>query len=187
MTGTHQLLLLLLSLYTLPTEPFAITEPLHSPSQTVASSLQSTAYGYHGYQQPIDIDESSPRDITTFQDTWAPNYGIQSVDSFTLSQSQPEYGAASDVYAATAGDLPAGTTVLYVPEELILTSNKAMAELRTQDMNQAEKVLGSINAEGELRQYYLMIKVRHGYDVTKLTKTHHVVICKYYIGAIAKH
>ena len=64
------------------------------------------------------------------------------------------------MYAVTTDDVPAGTTVLYVPEELILSSNKAMAELRNADMNQAEKVLSSINAEGELRQYYLMIKVR---------------------------
>ena len=161
---THQLLLLLLLLQTLPTEPFfALTTLQHSSSSSLpSSSLQSTAYGYHGYQQPIDIDESSPRDIVTFQNTWAPAYGIQTSPSFALSSSQSssEYGPAADVYAVTTDDVPAGTTVLYVPEELILSSNKAMAELRNADMNQAEKVLSSINAEGELRQYYLMIKVR---------------------------
>lgn len=169
---THQLLLLLLSLHTLPTEPFfALTTLQHSSSSSSlpSSSLQSTAYGYHGYQQPIDIDESSPRDIVTFQNTWAPAYGIQTSPSFALSsssQSSSEYGpSAADVYAVTTDDVPAGTTVLYVPEELILSSNKAMAELRTADMNQAEKVLCSINAEGELRQYYLMIKVREMYKI----------------------
>ena len=49
--------------------------------------------------------------------------------------------------------------MLYVPEELILTSTKAMEELRGPEMQAAEKVLRSINAEDELRQYYLMIKV----------------------------
>eukprot|EP00956_Cyclotella_meneghiniana_P004019 scaffold4876_cov64-Cyclotella_meneghiniana.AAC.4 len=160
---THQLLLLLLSLHTLPTEPFFITTLQHSSSSSSLPSLplQSTAYGYHGYQQPIDIDESTPRDIATFQNTWAPAYGIQTSPSFALSSSQSssEYGPVADVYAVTTDDVPAGTTVLYVPEELILSSNKAMAELRNADMNQAEKVLSSINAEGELRQYYLMIKI----------------------------
>lgn len=63
------------------------------------------------------------------------------------------------MYAATDSDLATGTTVLYVPEELILTSSKAMEELRGPEMMPAEKVLSSINADGELRQYYLMIKV----------------------------
>ena len=66
------------------------------------------------------------------------------------------------MYAATVEDLPAGSTVLIVPEELILSGDKAMEELRGPEMSPAEKVLSSINADGELRQYYLMIKVRDG-------------------------
>jgi len=55
--------------------------------------------------------------------------------------------------------MAAGTPVLYVPENLILSSSKAMAELQTVDMQPAEKILYSVNADTELRQYYLMIKL----------------------------
>lgn len=65
----------------------------------------------------------------------------------------------SDIYACTNADMAAGTPVLYVPESLILSSSKAMAELQTVDMQPAEKILYSVNADTELRQYYLMIKL----------------------------
>jgi len=139
-----------------PAWPFPLpATPLRRAHPWVAS----TAHGYD-YERPIDILEDAPRDIPTFQ-TWAQSYGIQQCDSFTLAYSQPDVGQP-DVYAATVEDLPAGSTVLIVPEELILSGDKAMEELRGPEMSPAEKVLSSINADGELRQYYLMIKVRDG-------------------------
>ena len=42
---------------------------------------------------------------------------------------------------------------------MILSSNKAAAELRNDDMEDAEKLLTSLNAGDEIRQFYLMIKV----------------------------
>jgi hypothetical protein len=118
--------------------------------------LQSTASNY-GYETPINIEENAPRDIASMEQ-WAYNYGIQRCDGFELVSSQVEYGQP-DVYAATSVDLPAGSAVLYVPEELILSSDKAIAELRSNAMQPAEKILKSINADSELRHYYLMIKV----------------------------
>jgi len=77
-----------------------------------------------------------------------------------LSGLQFQYNIdGSDIYACTNTDMAAGTPVLYVPENLILTSSKAMAELQTVDMQPAEKILYSVNADTELRQYYLMIKL----------------------------
>lgn len=114
--------------------------------------LQSTSA--LGYDRAIDIEETAPRDMPSFEE-WAYNYGIQKGEGFELASD--EYG--TDIYAMTTQDQPAGTCVLYVPEMCILTSSKAMAELRTNDMDQAEKILYSVNAESELRQYYLMIKI----------------------------
>ena len=150
---TYCWLLLSISSLITPATPFTI------PYNTVRipTTLPSTAYGPE-YIQPINIEEDAPRDLDTLQN-WAYNYGVQTCDSFLLSSNVPEYGHP-DVFASTSGDLPAGTSVLYVPEELILTSSKAMAELRGPEMAQAEKVLSSINADSQLRQYYLMIKVR---------------------------
>jgi hypothetical protein len=154
MAAARQIVILLLSASIAPSAPFTL--PYKSTISSPPKNLKSTAYG-HEYVQPINIEEDAPRDIDSFQ-TWAYNYGIQQYESFVLTSNQPEYGQA-DVFASTSADIPAGTSVLYVPEELILTSSKAMAELRGPEMNAAEKVLSSINADEELRQYYLMIKV----------------------------
>jgi hypothetical protein len=151
-TSTHQLLLLLLLTCVTPSTSFTLF--IHKPPP-ISTTLSSTAYGY---EQPINIEENAYRDIDALQN-WAYNYGIQQCESFTLASSQPEYGQA-DIYAATVDEIPTGTTVLYVPEELILSSSKAMNELRGPEMLPAEKVLSSINADSELRHYYLMIKVR---------------------------
>ena len=94
---------------------------------------------------------------------WAYNYGIQRDEGLQLSYSSEDAGhagdAAWDMSVMTAAPLAAGTCVLSVPESLILSSNKVMAELRTHDMDPAEKVLSSINADTELGQYYLMVKI----------------------------
>jgi len=131
----------------------SFTANTHRP---ILTHLQSTASNY-GYETPINIEENAPRDIASMEQ-WAYNYGIQRCDGFELVSSQVEYGQP-DVYAATLVDLPAGSAVLYVPEELILSSDKAIAELRSNAMQPAEKILKSINADSELRQYYLMIKI----------------------------
>ena len=111
-----------------------------------------------GYDRAIDIEETAYRDIPSFE-IWAYNYGIQRAEGFALADDG--YG---DIYATTTVDMPAGTPVLCVPESLILSSGKAMAELRTRDMDQAEKILYSVNAESELRQYYLMIQLLVEYE-----------------------
>jgi hypothetical protein len=150
-SGTNITLLLLAAAYTTiqTATCFTFNAPL-----PIYTSLYSTAYGY---EAPINIEEDAPRDIASFEE-WAYNYGIQRCEGHTLTSSQEEYGQP-DIYAATDVEIPEGSCVLYVPEELILTSTKAMEELRGPEMQAAEKVLRSINAEDELRQYYLMIKV----------------------------
>ena len=102
----------------------------------------------------IDISEAAPRDIPTMLE-WAEVCGVQKAEGFELTSDDGGF----DVYARTVTDLPAGSPVVFVPEQMILSSNKAAAELRTDDMEDAEKLLKSLNAEDEIRQFYLMIKV----------------------------
>lgn len=130
------------------------------PNAAVTASTTTTSSSLHlsaidrGYDTPINIEETAPRDMTSFEE-WAYNYGIQRAEGFQLA-----YNAdGTDIYAMTNQDMATGSCVLYVPEHCILSSTKAMAELRTHDMDQAEKILFSVNAESELRQYYLMVKV----------------------------
>ena len=86
---------------------------------------------------------------------WADVCGVQKADGFELTSDDGGF----DVYARTVSDLPAGSPVVFVPEQMILSSNKAAAELRTDEMEDAEKLLKSLNAEDEIRHFYLMIKV----------------------------
>ena len=102
----------------------------------------------------IDVSENSPRDVPYMLE-WAEACGVQKAEGFELTSDDGGY----DVYARTVVDMPAGSPVVVVPEQMILSSNKAAAELRSDDMEQAEKLLASLNAEDEIRQFYLMIKV----------------------------
>lgn len=102
----------------------------------------------------IDISEAASRDIPTMLE-WADVCGVQKAEGFELTSDDGGF----NVYARTVTDLPAGSPVVFVPEQMILSSNKAAAELRTDDMEDAEKLLKSLNAEDEIRQFYLMIKV----------------------------
>lgn len=133
---------------------------------SLASALNSEMSG--GYAAPINIDESAPRDVETFEE-WATNYGIQRAAGLQLAYSSNDDGYSGgtvgwDVSFATDQAIPTGTCVLCVPEAVILTSAKAMAELRTHAMDPAEKIVSSINAETELRQYYLMVKLLVEYE-----------------------
>eukprot|EP00581_Thalassiosira_minuscula_P017641 CAMPEP_0183717688 /NCGR_PEP_ID=MMETSP0737-20130205/11225_1 /TAXON_ID=385413 /ORGANISM="Thalassiosira miniscula, Strain CCMP1093" /LENGTH=526 /DNA_ID=CAMNT_0025947165 /DNA_START=68 /DNA_END=1648 /DNA_ORIENTATION=+ len=103
---------------------------------------------------PIDIDENASRNILSFG-AWANEYGIQRANGFQLVEEDD----GKDVHAITSMYVPSGTQVLYVPESLILSSNKAIAELRTPEMEEAEQFVIKAGAESELREYYLMLKI----------------------------
>ncbi len=107
----------------------------------VLASSSTYAYdgGDMGYSSmaTMNVDESAPRDVSSFE-SWAYDIaGIQTSPGFALNNDD---GMNLDVYACTTTDVPGGSCVLYVPENWILSSDKAMAELRTRDMDQAEKV-----------------------------------------------
>ena len=87
---------------------------------------------------------------------WAVDNGIQRADCFKLNE---EIKGKKEVYAYTNQDVSKGTPVVYVPEHLILSSNKAIAELRTADMEQSEQYVISKDGESQSRQWYLMLKI----------------------------
>ncbi|KAL7442061.1 hypothetical protein ACHAXM_011288 [Skeletonema potamos] len=107
----------------------------------------------------INIDEEAPRDIPSMEQ-WSYEMGAQRTEGFTLTSDDGGF----DVYAMTTVDLPTGSPVLTIPEHMILSSTKAMAELRSTDMSEAEKIINSVNAESEFRQYYLMLKLLVEYE-----------------------
>ena len=110
-------------------------------------------------QRYIDIDETASRDISSFEQ-WCYNYEIQRNEGLQLAYNND----GTDIHTVTSTDLPAGTCALYVPEALILSASKAMAELQGPDMQAAEKIVYSVNAESELQRYYLMVKILVEYE-----------------------
>ena len=146
--------LIALLISTLPAVvPFALTFlPTHrisSQTQTQASSsLQSTL-------TTININELAERDIDTFS-KWIDTVGIQKAPGVILKGSDRYM---KNVYAMTSQDIESGSPVIYVPEELIMSSGKAMAAYRNVQMEAAEKQLQITKADSELRQFYLMIQL----------------------------
>eukprot|EP01082_Thalassiosira_pseudonana_P015028 g13245.t1 g13245 contig8:244401-246138(-) len=104
----------------------------------------------------VNIGELAERD-TSAMERWATANGVQRFDGLKL-RSADKYN--QDVFAVTTQDVAAGTPVLSVPEPMIMSSNKAMQEFRSMyDMGPAEQILSSVEAESEIRQYYLMLKL----------------------------
>lgn len=121
-------------------------------SSSLSSSSSSTIVDYLA----IDIAEDAPRNIMAFDVLWAADNGIQRCGGFKLVE---EDKRAHNVYASTTTDLSTGSPILYVPEHLILSSSKAMAELRSPEMKSAEVQITNDGGATEYRQYYLMLKL----------------------------
>lgn len=111
----------------------------------------------------VDISEETPRDIASFEE-WFSYGGGQRHEGFQLAGE--ELDGFLDVSAMTNTDIPGGTPVLYVPNEMILSSTKAMKEFGR--IEEAERMLRENGYEYEIRQYYLMLKIlvelEKGYD-----------------------
>jgi len=105
----------------------------------------------------VDVQEHVTRDIETMEQ-WVYQCGAQGTEGLQLvSESDWVHPQHFDVSLMTSADIPANSPVLYVPNEMILSSNKAVEEFgRLED---AEKLLTSLNSESEFRQYYLMLKI----------------------------
>eukprot|EP00584_Thalassiosira_punctigera_P020648 CAMPEP_0172563396 /NCGR_PEP_ID=MMETSP1067-20121228/100548_1 /TAXON_ID=265564 ORGANISM="Thalassiosira punctigera, Strain Tpunct2005C2" /NCGR_SAMPLE_ID=MMETSP1067 /ASSEMBLY_ACC=CAM_ASM_000444 /LENGTH=466 /DNA_ID=CAMNT_0013353835 /DNA_START=14 /DNA_END=1414 /DNA_ORIENTATION=- len=120
------------------------------PSKLATYSRQLTA----PLQTKIDVEEEAPRDIYSFEE-WASYGGIQKADGFQLVSE--ELDGFLDVSAMTTQDIPAGSPVVYVPNEMILSSNKAMEQFGR--IQEAEQILRDNGYESNIRQYYLMLKI----------------------------
>ena len=121
-------------------------QPLEKKTTLFVMGLESR------FATELDIAEDAQRDLFAF-DRWATEYGVQRSDGFKLVE-EDKFGLTQgkEVYASTTVDAPKGTPVLYVPESLILSSSKAVAELRHHGMEEAERYLSSVGAESQVRE-----------------------------------
>ena len=105
----------------------------------------------------VDIRESASRDVNTM-DEWATACGVQRSDGFSLTTGEDGY----DVSVVTQTDLPAGSPVLFVPNEMILSSNQVVQELGR--LEEAETSLRGLGVADQMRQFYLMVKILMEYE-----------------------
>lgn len=127
--------------------------------QTTSSRIFATTVTPIDFSFIFDIAEEAHRNTIEMSSTWATDHGIQRADGFQLTE-EDDYNNHKEVYASTTQDMPTGTPVLIIPESLILSSNKAITELRTTtDMIEAEQHVINAGAESELRHYYLILKI----------------------------
>ena len=116
-------------------------------------SLTSTA-------ATMDISENAPRDIDSFNN-WAVNCGIQTSDGFQLAHAV-ECGHA-DVYAITNQDMPEGSPITCIPNEILLTGNKARHEFG-ECAYEAEQMPASSD---DIVPFHLFLKVLKEYELGK--------------------
>jgi hypothetical protein len=106
----------------------------------------------------IDYTETAQRDVYSVQD-WARNYGVQTADGFDLSSYDGQ-----DWFAYTNNYIPAGSPVLYIPSQLVLSSNNIQAEFGG-NLLAAENVLAQY--EGSIKRaplFRLMVKILSEYE-----------------------
>ncbi|KAL7498634.1 hypothetical protein ACHAWT_006491 [Skeletonema menzelii] len=114
------------------------------------SSVSSTKQLY----ATINVDEEAPRDTDSIEE-WSYSYGIGRADGIQLVGENLD--GFLDVHVESAQDLPAGSSVMYIPNEVILSSNRAIAEFGR--LEEAESLLVGNGVESEIREFYLMLKI----------------------------
>lgn len=98
----------------------------------------------------VDISENASRDIYAMED-WATNCGVQKVDGFELTSQD-----GVDWSVMTSQPLQEDTTVLAIPESLILSSGRARQDFYNEA---AEDLLGRLDETHEIPLFYLFLNV----------------------------
>ena len=128
---------------------------------TMASAFQPLSSGKKAlartsplYQQMtlVDISEGVQRDIGPMQE-WATNYGVQTCDGFQLTSNDGQ-----DMYAMTNAPIGAGTPVVFVPNNMLLSSFGAAQEFGN-SLQAAEQQLAQGGVGDQIPLFRLMVKI----------------------------
>jgi hypothetical protein len=93
-------------------------------------------------------------------DEWAASCGVQRADGFQLTVTNEN---PLDVGVMTSQDLPAQSPVIFVPNEMILSSRQAFQEIGR--VEAAEKRLVSAKAAEHVPKFYLFLKILREYEL----------------------
>ena len=109
----------------------------------------------------LDVEETAQRDIGTMEE-WATAYGVQRCEGFQMTATNNE-NEPLDVGVMTTVDLPAESPVVFVPNEIILSANRAMEEIGCIDA--AENLFAKLGASDQIPQFYLFLKILIEYEM----------------------
>ncbi|KAL7491306.1 hypothetical protein ACHAWT_001142 [Skeletonema menzelii] len=125
-----------------------------APSSSSALNMESCGFG------KIDIDENAPRSLPPFE-AWCAENGVQKMDGVELYS---EDGV--DYQAVTTVDIPAGSTVMYIPAQLCLHSSTVGEELcaMSPTVQQAADQLQKIGSGNSIPDFYLFLKLLIEYE-----------------------
>ncbi|CAJ1963813.1 unnamed protein product [Cylindrotheca closterium] len=122
-------------------------------------SYSANAFSFPNAQAGrVNVDEMAERDVFTMEE-WAYSCGVQVVDGFELT-SEDGY----DYSVRTNSDVPAGSPVVAVPSQMILSSLQAWQDLGDNALLQAEQQLIEAKLDHTLPLFRLFVKILIEYE-----------------------
>lgn len=121
-----------------------------SMANSVSHSIHQTSLAAH-----ISTSEDSPRNLQDLEE-WCTQYGVQKMNGVQLYSED-----FLDWQLITTEDIPAGTALLYVPAEMVLSSFRVAQEFDSMgDVSVAKAVekLGKIGGAGSIPKFHLFLK-----------------------------
>ena len=103
----------------------------------------------------VSTSEDSPRNLADFEE-WCTQYGVQKMDGVQLYSED-----GLDYQLVTTLDIPAGTALLYVPADMVLSSNRIAVEMNSiSDVSVANAVskLGKMGCADSVAKFHLFLK-----------------------------
>lgn len=105
----------------------------------------------------VNLSSSAQRDVYTMAD-WASSYGVQQAEGLQLTSYDGQ-----DYFAATQQDIAAGSCIMYVPNDIILSSVQAVQEFGG-TLYDAENQLQMAGLQEKIPLFRLFMKILHEYE-----------------------
>lgn len=121
------------------------------------SSDVANAFSFQATQGLVDLSDNAQRDVNTMSQ-WAEGYGVQKADGFDITSYDGQ-----DYMAVTQQNMPAGSPVLYVPSDMVFSSNKAAQEFGGA-LGEAENQLAIANLQEFIPLFRVFVKVLIEYE-----------------------
>mmetsp|Transcript_10892 Transcript_10892/g.19822 ORF Transcript_10892/g.19822 Transcript_10892/m.19822 type:complete len:469 (+) Transcript_10892:91-1497(+) len=125
---------------------------------SIRSTVTSTPTSLSAF---ISIDENAPRNLPPL-DPWATNAGVQKVEGLELYSED-----GLDWQYITTVDIPSGTTIMYIPAGMCLSSSAVGAELNGMSnggVASAVDELTKIGGGNSVADFYLFVKLLVEYE-----------------------